>query len=240
MVVTFVKKLCSSTVVQFLFFTSAAIVGTILLINDHLQALQSKSAKIATDEFQMELDPDSVIVAQVPLIPEINIVSRQTIFFKDEQGWFIPKGASRPAIVNTCGQRLYNFMVVWHMPNQRYNPLPEMVENILDLSEALIDRDVLDSQKTENQGNSCDITPSTLSPGESAPITALSRGLQQQIAETGFAKGHLYVVADASNGIKLKMAYGFELESQTTSPESMLCRIVELSGIANNQSGPKH
>lgn len=113
-----------------------------------------------------------------------------------------------------------------------------MVANILDLNEALTNLNVLDSQKAENQGNACDITPSTLLPGESAPITALSKGVQQRIDESGFAKGHLYAVANAANGLKLTMAYGFELEPQSTSPESMLCRIVELSGIANNQSGP--
>lgn len=236
---TFFTKLCNSTVIPFLFFSGAAIVGILLMIKEHSQTLQSKSAQMAMHKFPMEIDPNSVTVDPVPMIPEINIVSRQTIFFKDEQGWFIAEKASRPTIVNTCDQALRDLRVVWHLPTQRDNPLPEMVANILDLSEALINLDVLDSKKAENQGNSCDITPSTLLPGESAPVTAVSKGVQQWIDESGFAKGHLYVVADAANGLKLTMAYGFEFETQSTSPESLLCRIFELSGVANNQSGPK-
>ena len=136
----------------------------------------------------MKLDPDCIDVTPVPMIPEINIVSRQTIFFKDAQGCYIPEEASRPTIVNMCGESLYNLRVVWHMPNQRDNPLPEMVANILDVSEALKNLDVLDSQKAENQGDSCDITPSTLLPGESTLITAISKGVQQQqlATESGF------------------------------------------------------
>jgi hypothetical protein len=222
-----------------LFVLSSVLIGLILLIYYSSRMVTNPAAKNETDESQMEIDPDRVDVVPVPKILEINIVSRQTIFFKDEQGWFIPDEASRPAIVNTCDRPLYNFKVVWHLPKQRDNPLPEMVANILDLSEALKDRDVLDSHKTENQGNSCEVTPSFLWPGESAPITALSRGVHKQIDESGFAKGHLYVVAEAADEIRLTMVYGFELEPHTTSPESMLCRIVELSGIANNQSGPK-
>jgi hypothetical protein len=137
---------------------------------------------MAADEFQMEIDPDSVIVAPVPMIPEINIASRQTVFFKDEQGWFIPKGASRPSIVNTCDQGLYNFRVVWHMPNQSDNPLPVMAQSLARQSDINLTMNVYTDVVMEDQAVAVELLPelpALLPPSE--PTKAPS--IHQQLAK---------------------------------------------------------
>ncbi len=188
------------------------------------QVVSTTSVKIVPDEFHMELDPDSVVVTQVQTIPEINIVSRQTIFFKDEQGMFIPDEDYRYLIVNTCGQVLNEVRVIWHISSGRYNDLPEGAANFMELCRVLEDLEILDSTKAHNQDRWTDVSPSTLVPGNSAPVTAFSNGVQKQIAESGFARGQPYVTANASNGLTLRMVYGFEFEPIATSREGMLCQ----------------
>ena len=235
---TFSKSKPSQPNLFFLSLLALWVTTLVHLIVGWTQVVSTTSSKIEPDEFHMKLDPDSVVVTQVQTIPEIKIVSRQTIFFKDEQGMFIPDEDCRPLIVNTCGQVLHDVRVVWHISCGRYSDLPEGAANFMELCHALEDLEIFDSTKAYNKGNWTDVSPSTLVPGNSARITLLSNGVQKQIDESGFARGQLYVTANASNGLTLRMVYGFEFEPITTSREGMLCRIAELSDIDKNQTDP--
>ncbi len=231
--VTFSKfKLCYLE----LFLLSTVLMVLVLLVVGYSQKVSTNSAETVTDEFQMKLDPDCIEVAPVAKIPEINIVSRQSMFFKNERDTFAPEENCGPLIINTCDQALHDMRVIWHIPDGRYRFLPEGAANFMELCEAIDELDVLDSRKSQNQGNFFDVTPSTLLPGHSAPITTLSNGVRKRIDESGFAKGQLYVTANASNGLVLRMVYGFELEPNTTSSEGLHCRIVELLDIGTNQT----
>jgi hypothetical protein len=235
---TFAKNELSYQEIFVVFLLALAATVLAQSIAVYFQMTPTISAKTESDEFQTEIDPDRVTVAQTTKLPAINILSRQAIFFKDDQGSYSPKKDGQLLIVNTCDQPLDGLRVVWHISTERYKNLPEGGADFMELCYALDDLEVLDSTKAYSQGNWIDISPSTLSPGESAAITAFSNGIQQELGESGFAKGQLFVVADTANGLKLKMVYGFELEPLASSHQAVICRIVELPTIENNLSGP--
>jgi len=233
------KKQLSAPTIALLWIIFLSIVFIADFFYNNFQTKSSASANTAMEMAKLTSKLQMKEAIALRTFPAIHIDSRQTTFYKDDRGKFTPDELCRPLIVNTCGQTLQKLRVVWHMPIRHDNPLVEELTNVLELYEALEDLHVLDSSKAENKGNWSDITPSTLLPGESALITAFSKGVQQQIDKAGFAKGQLYVAADADNGLKLRMVYGFELEPCTSPREGILCRIAVLSDIGTEQVDPR-